>query len=263
MKVTKEELIKAFNTTVEKESISFGNEKESLKLVLADPNMTSREFENVVCWLTEILFSGANLVHVNNETTLTGVIFLNKVISHSKKLIIVNSNLSHTSISDLARCMITDSKLQDSSITSCGGIGSVVAVKYSDLIGCDLIDSFVDYSSIVSRGIPEKTSLENCHVAHSRLFLGSCVVKDKKFSSVIIDASQFSGDYFSIGLNGETATGYINGTEKVIALGDKKYNLGSWEEQFIKKEQNQFIKMVNQKKLEMMNMFFDSLMFKK
>lgn len=262
MKVTKEQLIEAFNQTVEKGEIGFSDGKESLKLALDDPKMAPQEFENVVGWLTEIFFSGTNLLHINSQTSLTGVLFLNNVTSHSKELILTNSNLHNTSISDKGRCEIIHSKLQESSIASYEGIGSKVIVKYSDVIACHLNGVFIDHAIVVCREILESITLENCHIAHSRLYFGPCEIKNKKFSSVIIDAVKFTGDYFCIGLNGENAVGYVNGTEKLIVVGEKRYNPGSWEEQFVNKEQNLFIKMMNQKKLEMMNMFFDSLAFK-
>jgi hypothetical protein len=262
MKVTKEELIEHFNLVTEKEDVNFTDGDDSLKLVLDDPKMTSQGFENVVGWLTEILFTGANLIHISDETSLTGVIFLNGLTSYSKKLHLNNSRVHRTNISNLARCAIVDSKLQDVSITSNGEIGEGITIKCSDLIGCNLANNFIDHSYVINRDLTGRTTLRDCRVVHSRLFFGVQTIANKRFSSVIIDAPQFSGDYFSIGLNGESAVGYINGAEKVIVVGEKKYNLGSWEDQFIKKEQNQFVRMMNQKKLEMMNMFFDSLAFK-
>lgn len=262
MKVTKEELIEHFNLVTEKEDVNFTDGSDSLKLVLDNPKMVSQAFENVVGWLTEILFVGSNLIHISEETSLTGVIFLNDLTSYSKKLHLNNSRVHRTNISNLAQCTIVDSKLQDVSITSNGEFGEGITIKYSDLIGCDLVNDFIDHSYIVNRDLTGRTTLRNCRVAHSRLFFGLQTITNKRFSSVIIDAPQFSGDYFSIGLNGESTVGYINGTEKVIVAGEKRYNLGSWEDQFIKKEQNQFVRMMNQKKLEMMNMFFDSLAFK-
>lgn len=262
MKVTKEQLIEAFNTIVEKQDLSFNSENHTLKLVLENPKMSSNEFENVVGWLTEIFYSGYNQILINSNSSLTGVIYLNDATSHSKKIILHNAQLYRTAISDSTDCTIIESKIQDGSITSIGFIGSGVVIKYSNLNGCDIEDCCVDHSSVVSKGLQKKVVLVDCRVTHSKLHSGPCTINKKSFSSVIIDADKFSGDYFSVGLNGETVTGYINGAEKIIVMGEKKYNPGSWEEQYVKKEHNQFIKMMNQKKLEMMNMFFDSLAFK-
>lgn len=262
MKVTKEQLIEAFNKTAEKEVLNFNDKVDSLKLVLEDSKMTPGQFENVVGWLTEIGFFGENQILINSDTSLTGIIFLENTLSHAKKLNLNNARLYDSYIEGSGQCVITDSKIQRSAIDINKLIGSKVIIRYSEIIVCNIVDSFIEHSFVIGKDNEGGVLLANSHVTHSRLCIPAADISNKTFSSVIIDADKFGGDYFSIGLNGESAVGYINGTEKVIVVGEKKYNLGLWEEQFVNKEQNLFIKMMNQKKLEMINMFFDSLAFK-
>lgn len=260
MKVTKEKLIESFIPGVV--DINFNFKDDTLKLVLGDRKMTLEQFKNVIGWLTEINFNGYNQILITTDTSLTGVIFLSDVVSDAKKLNLANTRLYQCRFSRLGEISISDSKIQNSAIDPTGFVGSKVNVVSSDLVGCDLVDSIIDHSRVMSKSIDRKSVLSNCKVIRSIVYTDPSEINNKSLSSVVIDSAQFSGDYFSIGFNGDTAVGYLNKAEKVVVVGDKRYNLGIWEEQFVTKEQNSFIKMVNQKKLEMMNMFFDSLAFK-
>lgn len=260
MKVTKDQLIEAFITGVV--DINFNFKDDTLKLVLEDPKMSREQFENVVGWLTEINFSGYNQIRISYNTSLTGIIYLTDVISDSKKLNLTNSRLHQCRISNSGEVDITDSKIQDSSISPTEFVVAKVIIKRSDIGGHDIVDSLIDHSRLLCKSLDKRSVLSHSNVIRSILYTDASTIENKSFSSVVIDAGQFNGDYFSIGFNGEIAVGYLNKAEKVIVMGEKRYNLGSWEEQFIKKEQNQFVRMMNQKKLEMMNMFFDSLAFK-
>lgn len=260
MKVTKDQLIEAFITGVV--DINFNFKDDTLKLVLEDPKMSKVEFENLIGWLVEIDFHKYNQININRRTSLSGYITLKETTIFSKGLNLSNVLLQNCSISKLNYCRIDESKIMSSVIEPVNAVGSDVTIRHSNISGCVIVDSIIDQSSVVCKSIDHKLTLKHCGVTHTKLCMEADTITDKTFSSVAIDADRFNGEYFSIGFNGEITVGYLNKAEKVIVMGEKRYNLGSWEEQFIKKEQNQFVRMMNQKKLEMMNMFFDSLAFK-
>lgn len=259
MKVTKEQLIEAFNAIAEKEDLNFNHEKDTLKLVLGNPKMTSNEFENVVSWLEHVTFTGHNKILITPNTSLNGEIRLIDVESNNTKLSVLDSRLEHSFIEEGGSCEIKTSRLSKVSLD-----GGPNLIKASVLQECAVRGSKIIRTTAVVSGPTPKLTISDSEIFNSILSINSGVISNRKMSSVAISApnGSFDGRYFTVDFNGAGLFGYCNGQEKIIVVENKRYNLGSWEEQFVKKEQNQFVRMMNQKKLEMMNMFFDSLAFK-
>lgn len=259
MKVTKEELIEKFNKITGKWEIDFTDGKDLLTLAFDDFNMTVPRFENVVGWLEHITFTRHNKILITSKTSLNGEIRLIDVLSNNTMLSLLDSKLERTLIEEGGPCEIKGSRLDQVTIKSGPNV-----INNSVLHGCLLQKSKIIRGSIGSDGPDPKLHVSDSEIFNAVLSVNSGMISNRKISSVSITVphGDFDGRYFSIDNNGAALVGYCNGQEKIIVIENKRYNLGSWEEQFVTKENNFIIKMMNQKKLEIINMFFDTLAFK-
>lgn len=262
MKVTKQELLESYVNTGTTDRLVINKDKDVLVIRLTDHEDGYEDFKNSLAWLEEITFVGNNELYLGPGSTLTGAIYLENVKSDVWNLSIIGSRLCNTKIVGRGGVTLNNATVQAGVIQSDAN-GDLTTIKDSALTCVNVTLSAILNSTLICKNdMRGAFNVSNSDVRLSVIYINRGNITDKTIRSIVIDADEFEAKYFSINHNGEQILGHINRNEKVVIVGEKKYNLGSWEEQFVKKEQNLFIKMMNQKKLEMMNMFFDSLAFK-
>ncbi|QPB09193.1 hypothetical protein PQB86_gp098 [Klebsiella phage Miami] len=262
MKITKQELLSAYVNNGTSDVLIINKDNDTLTLRLRQSDTDYDDFKNIIGWLEEITFVGHNELRLNPGSSLTGKIHLDNVSSDVAKLNIGHSSLGVTKIIGRGSVELTNARIQAATIISNAG-DDVTTIKDSEIIKVDVGASKIANSSLVCKDIVGSSlKVHNSDICHSVIYANGGEILDKAIRSIVVDTDLFEGKYLSIGFNGCQIVCYTNKNEKIVVVGDKRYNLGLWEEQFVNKEQNSFIKMVNQKKLEMMNMFFDSLAFK-
>lgn len=264
MKVTKDDILKAWldQPEDEKHFLTLKEDSATFYVHLPYRDLTADDISNSLAWLQHFKIDAECGICITKNTSYSGVISLVSSSLSAEKSSVLNSYFDDVSV--YAGENKTDSyfESENSHLHSMTFRGKENKVKNSRLSHLNVENIQVSLSSITDKGSFNRGQINNSTITRSEIDSEKLSFSNKNIVGVNTSVYMFNGEYLSIndGLGELTAVMEIN--RKTVLYNNKTYNLGVWEEQFINKEQNLFIKMMNQKKLEMMNLFFDSLVFK-
>lgn len=264
MKITKDDILNAWSALPDdkKHFLTLSEESNKLHIHVPYEHMTKDELSNAMCWLDHFDITGENCVHVSKDSSYSGVITLKDSSLSAEKSVIRDSTFTNTSVYGGRNNEICSFTATQSSLRSVNIKGKTNEIRDSFLVNLNINNVEIHSSRVTDKANTDSGEI-NCSLI-SRCFIDSerMSFSDRKVIGISVSSYKFNGVYLSIvDQLGETVA-LMEINRKTIFHDKKTYNLGVWEEQFVNKEQNLFIKMMNQKKLEMMNMFFDSLAFK-
>lgn len=264
MKVTKENILEAWAKEPEDKNhfLTLEGDSAILYVHLPYPDLSADDISNSLAWLQYFNVDGENTICITKNTSYSGIISLSSSSLTAEKSSVIDSYFDDVAVYGGDNKTDSYFESENSHLRSMTIRGKENKIKNSRLNHLNVGDVQIYLSSITDKGSFNRGSINSSTIARSEINSEKLSFSNKNINGANTSAYMFNGEYLSIndGFGELTAVMEIN--RKTVFYNNKTYNLGVWEEQFINKEQNLFIKMMNQKKLEMMNMFFDSLAFK-